>query len=96
MVNKCERLINVVKTEGPWTQVRDPAKRQSSGHKDSQLSCHGRHTTGGKSEPNLLSLFKRNPVNPSCPSLEESVPQGTPMAWWVEERGKSESHPVMG
>lgn len=44
MVNICERLINVVMSNKPWTQQQAWLKSNVARHKGCMIPCHGRQT----------------------------------------------------
>src|SRR5215467_13308035 len=95
MVNRGERLINVVRVNKPkmLTGLSQKALRWVEEVPFLLSWTHKHRRRRERTCPIRLSL--RNMVSPSF-SLRGRQPQGQPKERWVEEGGASESRPVIG
>lgn len=94
MANESESLINVV-IDNKRKMLTSLTKRYVVGSGVRSSPDADKTTTGGEAEPNPCMVPMRNVVSRSCSPQRESEPQGSPIAWPVQEEGGSERWSVI-
>lgn len=94
MANESESLITVV-IDNKRKVLISLTKRYVVGSGVRSSPDADKTTTGGEAEPNPYMVPMRNVVSRSCSPQRESEPQGSPVAWPVEEEGGSERRSVI-